>query len=89
MSEQAVKTGQSVSELRCIGCCRIALPDRFRCEHCRDLLEIVFPGWDDQLKSEPTLMVSFERSWPAWMKAGVGAFQVDLSPYAAATVGTP
>jgi len=48
LSEQAVKTGQSVSELRCIGCCRIALPDRFRCEHCRDLLEIVFPGWDEQ-----------------------------------------
>jgi lipid A 3-O-deacylase len=49
----------------------------------------VFPGWDEQLKSEPTLMVSFERSWPALMKAGVGALRVDLSPYAAATVGTP
>jgi len=23
------------------------LPDRFRCEHCRDLLEIIYPGWDD------------------------------------------
>src|SRR5215470_545217 len=48
MAESAIKTGQSVSELRCIGCGRAALPDRFRCEHCHDLLEIVFPGWDEQ-----------------------------------------
>jgi threonine synthase len=49
MSEQATKTqaGTSVSQLRCIGCGRTALPDRFRCEHCRDLLEIIYPGWDD------------------------------------------
>jgi threonine synthase len=47
MSEQATKTkaGTSVSQLRCIGCGRAALPDRFRCEHCRDLLEIIYPGW--------------------------------------------
>jgi threonine synthase len=48
MAESAIKTGQSVSELRCIGCGRTALPDRFRCENCHDLLEIVFPGWDEQ-----------------------------------------
>jgi threonine synthase len=48
MSEQATKTGTSVSQLRCIGCGRTALADRFRCEHCRDLLEIIFPGWDEQ-----------------------------------------
>jgi threonine synthase len=45
MSEQATKTGTSVSTLRCIGCGRTALADRFRCEHCRDLLEIIYPGW--------------------------------------------
>jgi threonine synthase len=33
--------------LRCIGCGRTALPDRFRCEHCRDLLEIIYPGWEE------------------------------------------
>ena len=22
------------------------MPDRFRCEHCRDLLEIIYPGWE-------------------------------------------
>jgi threonine synthase len=48
MSEPATKTGVSVSQLRCIGCGRIALPDRFRCEHCRDLLEIIYPGWEQR-----------------------------------------
>ena len=47
VSEQATKTRTSVSQLRCIGCGRTALPDRFRCEHCRDLLEIIYPGWVD------------------------------------------
>ena len=46
MSEQATKAEASVSELRCIGCGRTALPDRFRCETCRDLLEILYPGWE-------------------------------------------
>jgi threonine synthase len=48
MGEQATKTGTSVSTLRCIGCGRTALADRFRCEHCRDLLEIIFPEWEEQ-----------------------------------------
>ena len=48
MAEPAIKSDRSVSELRCIGCGRTALPDRFRCEHCHDLLEIVFPSWNQQ-----------------------------------------
>jgi threonine synthase len=48
MAEQAIKAGQRVSQLRCIGCGRTALPDCFRCEHCRDLLEIVYPGWEER-----------------------------------------
>ncbi|HZP17132.1 MAG TPA: threonine synthase [Terriglobales bacterium] len=47
MIEPATKSEASVSQLRCIGCGRTALPDRFRCEHCRDLLEIVYPGWEE------------------------------------------
>jgi len=47
MTEPAIRTETSVSQLRCIGCGRTALPDRFRCEHCRDLLEIVYPGWEE------------------------------------------
>jgi threonine synthase len=45
MSESAAQT-ESASELRCIGCGQTALPDRFRCEHCRDLLEIIYAGWE-------------------------------------------
>jgi threonine synthase len=48
MSESATKVETSTAQLRCIGCGRIALPDRFRCEHCRDLLEIIYPGWEDR-----------------------------------------
>lgn len=46
MTELATTTSRSVSELRCIGCGKTALPDRFRCEQCRDLLEILYPGWE-------------------------------------------
>jgi len=46
MTEPATKTDLGVSQLKCIGCGRTALPDRFRCETCRDLLEIIFPGWE-------------------------------------------
>jgi len=46
------------------------------------------PGWDQQLKSEPTLLVSFERSWPGLIATG-GRMQLDLSPYAGVTLGTP
>jgi len=46
VANEAIKADTSVSQLRCIGCGRIALPDRFRCEHCRDLLEILYPGWE-------------------------------------------
>lgn len=48
MADPIVTSGTSVSQLRCIGCGRIALPDRFRCESCRDLLEIIYPGWEEQ-----------------------------------------
>jgi threonine synthase len=48
MAEQAIQAHKTVSQLRCIGCGRIALPDRFRCESCRDLLEIIFPAWEKQ-----------------------------------------
>jgi len=47
MTKSATRAETSVSQLRCIGCGRTALPDRFRCEHCHDLLEIVYPGWED------------------------------------------
>src|SRR5581483_5912084 len=48
MAEQATQAHKTISQLRCIGCGRIALPDRFRCETCRDLLELIYPGWEVQ-----------------------------------------
>jgi threonine synthase len=47
MAEPAIQSEKFVSQLRCIGCGRAALADRFRCEHCRDLLEIIYPGWEE------------------------------------------
>lgn len=48
MAEPALQTRHATSQLRCIGCGRTALADRFRCEHCRDLLEIIYPGWEER-----------------------------------------
>ena len=48
MAELGTQSDPGVSQLRCIGCGEIALPDRFRCEHCRDLLEIIYPGWEER-----------------------------------------
>jgi threonine synthase len=48
MAEPAIQSERSVSQLRCIGCGQTALPDRFRCERCRDLLEIIYPGWKER-----------------------------------------
>ena len=44
-------------------------------------------GWDNQLRSEPTLQVGFERSWPSLLRSGAGSFAFDLSPYAGAVAG--
>ncbi len=47
MAKPAIPTERGTSQLRCIGCGKLALPDRFRCEQCRDLLEITYPGWEE------------------------------------------
>lgn len=47
MAEAKTQVVRSVSQLRCTGCGRTALPDRFRCEHCHDLLEMIYPGWEE------------------------------------------
>src|SRR5260370_23189865 len=47
MTEPAIQSESAASPLRCIGCGGTALADRFRCEHCRVLLEIIFPGWGE------------------------------------------
>jgi threonine synthase len=62
MAEPAISSRQGVCQLRCIGCGRTALPDRFRCEHCRDLLEIIYPGWDER-GPDGLDAVSLKRLW--------------------------
>ena len=62
MADPALQSEKSVSELRCIGCGKTALPDRFRCEHCRDLLEIVYPGWEHR-ESAGLHATSLMRLW--------------------------
>jgi len=48
------------------------------------------PGWGQQLKSEPTLSVAFERTWLGGLARWTPAsFAFDASPYASATLGTP
>jgi hypothetical protein len=46
-----------------------------------------YPGWGDQLKSEPTLLVGFERSWPALFGRRPGSLALDASPYAGVVAG--
>lgn len=48
------------------------------------------PGWSQQLKSEPTLAVAFDRTWLGRLaRARPSSFAFDASPYAGATIGTP
>jgi lipid A 3-O-deacylase len=46
-------------------------------------------GWDTQLKNEPTLMIGYERAWPAVAELALGAQSADLALRAGATAGTP
>jgi hypothetical protein len=46
-------------------------------------------GWSGQLHNEVTLMLGFERAWPAVAQASFGDNHVDLSMRVAATAGTP
>ena len=44
-------------------------------------------GWEKQLRSEPTLSLGFERSWPSLVGSRMGPRALDLSPYVGAVVG--
>lgn len=46
-------------------------------------------GWDTQVRNRATLMVGYERAWPAVLQGPIGNREADLSLRAAATVGTP
>jgi threonine synthase len=92
MAEQAIQREASVSQLRCIGCGRTALPDRFRCEHCRDLLEIIFPGWQQSgpgglnALSLKKLWLDRKRSFEPADQSGVWRFREILPEIAAGQI---
>jgi threonine synthase len=94
MTEPATKTDVSVSQLKCIGCGRTALPDRFRCETCRDLLEIVFPGWEQagpyglDAASLKKLWLSRKSSFEPIDQSGVWRFREVLPEIAEAKIIT-
>jgi hypothetical protein len=44
-------------------------------------------GWDNQLKNEPGLMVSWQRRWPEQFKVDVGDLFLAASPHAGVTLG--
>ena len=94
MTEPATKTDVSVSQLKCIGCGRMALPDRFRCETCRDLLEIVFPGWEQagpyglDAASLKKLWLSRKSSFEPIDQSGVWRFREVLPEIAEAKIIT-
>jgi lipid A 3-O-deacylase len=44
-------------------------------------------GWNNQLKDEPTLGLSWQRRWPGWAQANLGEARVALAPYIGGTVG--
>ena len=46
-------------------------------------------GWDTQVRNRATLMVGYERAWPAVAQGTFGNRQVDLSMRIGATAGTP
>ena len=46
-------------------------------------------GWNAQLRNEPTIMLGYERAWPAVAQLRAGHERMDLSLRAGATIGTP
>lgn len=46
-------------------------------------------GWDDQLRNEPTLMLSYERQRHTLATGEVRGWEADLTPHAGASLGTP
>jgi threonine synthase len=68
--------GQSVSQLRCIGC-NLVWPtagQNFRCQHCGDLLEIVYPSW---VESDAALRADILKA--AWRQRRASQLTLDQS----------
>jgi len=75
MTERGVSVSnikENISQLRCIGCG--AVPENadrnFRCVHCGDLLEIVYPGWKTL---DPAILKSL------WLQRRISRLPIDES----------
>jgi hypothetical protein len=44
-------------------------------------------GWDTQLKNEPGLVVSYQRSWRSFLSERVAGFGVDVTPHVGGALG--
>ncbi len=44
-------------------------------------------GWERQLRSEPTLTIGYDRSWPGLISATAGTLAIDVSPVVGAMAG--
>ncbi len=44
-------------------------------------------GWDNQLKDEPAIMLSYEREWPALLATDLYVLEADISPRVGGSVG--
>lgn len=53
------------------------------------LSEPASKGWDTQVRNRPTLMLGYERAWPAVMQARFDGHAVDLAVRVGGSVGTP
>lgn len=44
-------------------------------------------AWDTQLRNEPTVMLSYERQWRAWIGTGMDGWGMDVTPHVGGAVG--
>ena len=44
-------------------------------------------GWDNQLKDEPGLLLTYERKWRSWRRFGLIGLDGDLTPHAGVSLG--
>lgn len=44
-------------------------------------------GWDNQIKNEPGLILSWQRSWPSYKNYNAFNYDIHMSPHIGATVG--
>ncbi|MCC9626120.1 lipid A deacylase LpxR family protein [Thalassospira sp. MA62] len=44
-------------------------------------------GWDNQIKNEPIIGLTYERKYRSWFEADISGIEFDATPHASATIG--